>query len=118
MQQRPVWRKCEDIGCGILFLSSSASIAPTELTTPCNSSLCLWCSTILTLYSIFFNILAHVWWPWDFPWSMYRHSSLGAKLKYIEYRVSLLTQKLGQPQPFIAVFPQECMSQLVSFGPT
>ena len=27
-------------------------------------------------------------------------------------------QKLGQPQPFIAVLPQECMGQLVSFGPT
>jgi hypothetical protein len=24
----------------------------------------------------------------------------------------------GQPQPFIAVFPEECMGQLASFGPT
>jgi hypothetical protein len=29
-----------------------------------------------------------------------------------------LAQKLGQLQPFIAVFPQECMGKLASFGPT
>jgi hypothetical protein len=29
-----------------------------------------------------------------------------------------LAQKLGQLQPFIAVFPQECLGQLASFGPT
>ena len=29
-----------------------------------------------------------------------------------------LAQKLGQLQPFIAVFPPECMGQLGSFGPT
>jgi hypothetical protein len=29
-----------------------------------------------------------------------------------------LAQKLGQLQPFIAVFPQECVGQLASFGPT
>jgi hypothetical protein len=29
-----------------------------------------------------------------------------------------LAQKLGQLQPFIAVFPQKCMGQLASFGPT
>jgi hypothetical protein len=29
-----------------------------------------------------------------------------------------LTQKLGQLQPFLAMFPQECMGQLASFGPT
>ena len=29
-----------------------------------------------------------------------------------------LAQKLGQLQPFIAAFPQECMGQLASFGPT
>ena len=29
-----------------------------------------------------------------------------------------LAQKLGQLQPFLAVFPQECMGQLASFGPT
>ena len=28
-----------------------------------------------------------------------------------------LAQNLGQLQPFIAVFPQECMGQLASFGP-
>ena len=28
-----------------------------------------------------------------------------------------LAQKLGQLQPFTAVFPQECMGQLASFGP-
>jgi hypothetical protein len=29
-----------------------------------------------------------------------------------------LAHKLGQLQPFIAVFPQECLGQLASFGPT
>ena len=29
-----------------------------------------------------------------------------------------LAQKLGQLQPFIAVFPQECIGQLAYFGPT
>jgi hypothetical protein len=29
-----------------------------------------------------------------------------------------LAQKLGQLQPFLAVFPQECMGQPASFGPT
>jgi hypothetical protein len=29
-----------------------------------------------------------------------------------------LAQKLGQLQPFIAVFPPKCMGQLVYFGPT
>jgi hypothetical protein len=29
-----------------------------------------------------------------------------------------LAQKLIQLQPFIAVFQQECMGQLASFGPT
>ena len=29
-----------------------------------------------------------------------------------------LAQKLGQLQPFIAAFPQECMGQLASFVPT
>jgi hypothetical protein len=28
-----------------------------------------------------------------------------------------LAQKLGQLQPIIALFPQECMGQLSSFGP-
>ena len=28
-----------------------------------------------------------------------------------------LTQKLGQRQPFIVAFPQECMAQLASSGP-
>jgi hypothetical protein len=28
-----------------------------------------------------------------------------------------LVQKLGQHQPFIAVFPHECMGQRASFGP-
>jgi hypothetical protein len=27
-------------------------------------------------------------------------------------------QKLGQLQPFVAVFPQECTDQFSSFGPT
>ena len=29
-----------------------------------------------------------------------------------------LAKKLGQLQPFIAMFPQECVGQLASFGPT
>ena len=29
-----------------------------------------------------------------------------------------LAQKLGQLQPFLAVFPRECVGQLASFGPT
>ena len=29
-----------------------------------------------------------------------------------------LAQKLGQLQPSVAVFPQECAGQLASFGPT
>ena len=29
-----------------------------------------------------------------------------------------LAQKLGQLQPFIAVFPQECTGQIASFRPT
>jgi protein SHQ1 len=29
-----------------------------------------------------------------------------------------LAQTLGQLQPFVAAFPQECMDQLASFGPT
>jgi hypothetical protein len=29
-----------------------------------------------------------------------------------------LAQKLGQRQPFTAVFPQECIGQLAPFGPT
>ena len=33
-------------------------------------------------------------------------------------KATKLAQKLGQLQPFIAVFRQECMGQLASFGPT
>ena len=33
-------------------------------------------------------------------------------------KVVKLAQKLGQLQPLIAVFPQECMGQLAYFGPT
>ena len=33
-------------------------------------------------------------------------------------QVRKLAHKLGQLQAFISVFPQECMGQLVSFGPT
>jgi hypothetical protein len=29
-----------------------------------------------------------------------------------------LAQKSGQLQPFLAVFPRDCMGQLASFGPT
>jgi hypothetical protein len=33
-------------------------------------------------------------------------------------KAAKLAQKLGQLQPFTAVFPQECMGQPSSFGPT
>ena len=33
-------------------------------------------------------------------------------------RDATLAQELGQLQPFLAVFPQECAGQLASFGPT
>ena len=33
-------------------------------------------------------------------------------------KAAKLAQNLGQLQPFIAVFPQECMGQLAYFGPT
>ena len=33
-------------------------------------------------------------------------------------KVAKLAQKLGQLQPFTAVFPQECLGRLASFGPT
>ena len=33
-------------------------------------------------------------------------------------KVAKLAQKLGQLQPFVSVFPQECMGQLAYFGPT
>jgi hypothetical protein len=36
----------------------------------------------------------------------------------VRKRRHLLAQKLGQLQPFIAVFPQECMGQLEYSGPT
>jgi chromosome segregation protein len=46
---------------------------------------------------------------------------LGANGKGAQAQVrktAKLAQKLGQLQPFIAVFPLECMGQLASFGPT
>jgi hypothetical protein len=39
-------------------------------------------------------------------------------LKHQVRTTPVSAQKLGQLQPFIAVFPQECMGQLASFGPT
>jgi hypothetical protein len=33
-------------------------------------------------------------------------------------KAAKLAQKLGQLQPFVAVFLQECTGQLASFGPT
>jgi hypothetical protein len=39
-------------------------------------------------------------------------------VKLISEQDAKLAQKLGQLQPFLAVFPQECMGQLASFGPT
>jgi hypothetical protein len=41
----------------------------------------------------------------------------GGWAKVIEEDATL-AQKLGQLQPFIAVFPQECMGQPAYFGPT
>ena len=46
-----------------------------------------------------------------------KDSSL-CSIKVASERDAELAQKLGQLQPFIAVFPQECMGQLASFGPT
>ena len=42
----------------------------------------------------------------------------GARAEPPSEKDAELAQKLGQLQPFIAVFPQECMGQLASFGPT
>ena len=38
--------------------------------------------------------------------------------EYASEKDAKLAQTLGQLQPFIAVFPQECVGQLASFGPT
>jgi hypothetical protein len=46
----------------------------------------------------------------DAPWQLVMRPSSEKDAK--------LAQKLGQLQPFIAVFPQECMGQLAYFGPT
>ena len=43
-------------------------------------------------------------------------SDLGVDVK--SEKDAALSQKLSRPQPFIAAFPQECMGQLASFGPT
>jgi hypothetical protein len=54
-------------------------------------------------------------WPRHLP-----HRQLhrrGRQLHASEKNVKL-AQKLGQLQPFLAVFPQECMGQLAYFGPT
>ena len=37
---------------------------------------------------------------------------------YASEKDTKLAQKLGQLRPFTAVFPQGCMNQLASFGPT
>ena len=42
---------------------------------------------------------------------------LGAASEKV-FRRHTFSQKLGQLQPFIAVFPQESVGQLASFGPT
>ena len=43
---------------------------------------------------------------------------LGYRLELTSEKDANLAQKLGQLQHFIVVFPQECMGQLGSFGPT
>ena len=40
------------------------------------------------------------------------------KACHVRERRAELAQKLGQLQPFLAVFPPECMGQLALFGPT
>ena len=49
-----------------------------------------------------------------------RHLDEGApKVRcHLSKKDAKFAQKLGQLQLFIAVFPQECMGQLASFGPT
>ena len=45
---------------------------------------------------------------------------LGFKVTTVRHveKDTKLAQKLGQLQPSLAVFPQECMGQRASFGPT
>jgi hypothetical protein len=42
----------------------------------------------------------------------------GAAAAQSEKDTKMLAQKLGQLQPFLAVFPQVCVGRLASFGPT
>jgi hypothetical protein len=44
--------------------------------------------------------------------------SSGSYTAILSEKDAKLAQKLGQLQPFIAVFPPECMGQLAYFGPT
>ena len=46
-----------------------------------------------------------------------RHIALGCA-RLLSEKDAKLAQKLGQLQPFLAVFPQESMGQLAYFGPT
>jgi hypothetical protein len=41
-----------------------------------------------------------------------------SEARRVRDEVSKVRKKLGQLQHFIAVFPQECMGRLASFGPT
>jgi hypothetical protein len=50
--------------------------------------------------------------------SAYLHRPQLRELAGCSEKDAKLTQKLGQLQPFVAVFPQECMGQLAYFGPT
>ena len=45
------------------------------------------------------------------------HRAIGAHFETSE-KDAKSAQKLGQLQPFIDVFPQKCVGQLASFGPT
>ena len=45
-------------------------------------------------------------------------SFVGSRIVSASEKDAQLAQKLGQLQPLIAVFPQECVGQLASFGPT
>jgi hypothetical protein len=52
-------------------------------------------------------------------WKIYSRAPLGGfGSRALSEKDAELAQKLGQLQPFLAVFPQECMGQLAPFGPT
>jgi hypothetical protein len=50
--------------------------------------------------------------------ALQRRAGLRALAAGVSESDTQLAQKLGQLQPFVAAFPQECMGQLASFGST